>query len=82
MIDLVAESLLWSIFLAGGALIASFIIGTVMGVYSAWRRGSVFDSVMPPFLAFVGAFPYFFFGDGRALSFGFRVELVSHPSCL
>ncbi len=53
------QALPWTLFLLGFATIISFIIGTVLGVVSAWRRGSWFDSIVPPFFTLVGAFPYF-----------------------
>ena len=73
VIDLVAESLLWSIFLAGGALIISFVLGTLLGIYSAWRRGSAFDSIAPPLFAFIGAFPYFFLAMVALYLLGFQL---------
>ncbi len=40
---------IWTIYLAGLALLISFAIGVSMGMYSAWRRGSFFDSFFTPF---------------------------------
>jgi peptide/nickel transport system permease protein len=55
----IATGLIWTVLLGGVALILSFCIGNVLGVVSAWRRGSIMDSVLPPLLLFVGSFPYF-----------------------
>jgi len=55
----IATGLIWTVLLGGVALVLSFCLGNVLGVISAWRRGGVMDSVLPPLLLFVGSFPYF-----------------------
>jgi peptide/nickel transport system permease protein len=56
----IATGLVWTLLLGGAATILSFLIGNVLGMFGAWRRGGMVDSVMPPLLIFIGAFPYFF----------------------
>lgn len=56
---ILARGLLWTLFLAGSALIISFSLGTMLGVMAAWRRGGFVDRWLTPILAFIGAFPYF-----------------------
>lgn len=36
----------WTIFLMSSALIVSFIINTLLGIFVAWRRGSKFDTAV------------------------------------
>jgi len=55
----IATGLLWTLLLTGVAVILSFGAGTLLGVIAAWRRGGWLDSVLPPALTFLGAFPYF-----------------------
>ncbi|MEP7290663.1 MAG: ABC transporter permease [Chloroflexota bacterium] len=50
----------WTLRLAGTATIISFIIGTLLGIVAAWRRGKFADSYILPTLSLLGAFPYFF----------------------
>lgn len=50
----------WTLRLAGIATIISFLAGTVLGIYAAWRRGRFADNVILPALSLFGAFPYFF----------------------
>lgn len=57
--EVIAAGLVWTIFLAGSAVLLSFAIGTLLGVVSAWWRRSWLDSWLPPVLVFLGAFPYF-----------------------
>ncbi|MEJ2472096.1 MAG: ABC transporter permease [Desulfuromonadales bacterium] len=71
VIDVIATALSWSVFLAGSALIISFLLGTGLGALAAWRRGGWLDSVMPPLLALLGAFPYFWMAMLALFVFGF-----------
>ena len=52
----------WTLLLGGTSVIISFIIGNLVGMYGAWRRGGVVDTFVPPFLVLIGAFPAFFLG--------------------
>jgi peptide/nickel transport system permease protein len=56
------QDLPWTLLLVGLAVSISFLIGTLSGIYAAWRRGSRFDNSMPPFLLFFQAFPPFYIG--------------------
>jgi peptide/nickel transport system permease protein len=50
----------WTIVLVGVSTIISFIVGTLVGIVVAWRRGSWMDGVLPV-ATFFQAVPYFFF---------------------
>jgi peptide/nickel transport system permease protein len=58
----ILQDLPWTLLLVGIAIFISFIIGTLSGIFAAWRRGSHFDSTMPPVLLFWQAFPPFYIG--------------------
>ena len=58
--DVVARTLPYSIFLVGVAFLLSFVIGTVIGMVAAWRRGGIVDSVLVPTFMALSAFPAFF----------------------
>ncbi|MFT4978754.1 MAG: peptide/nickel transport system permease protein [Myxococcota bacterium] len=73
VIEVIWTGLLWTLFLAGGALIISFTLGTALGAVAAWRRGGWLDSIMPPLLAFLGAFPYFWMAMAALFVFGFSL---------
>jgi peptide/nickel transport system permease protein len=49
----------WTLGLVGTATVLSFILGTLLGVLVAWRRGSWLDSLLPA-TTFFQAAPYFF----------------------
>ena len=57
--DVIGDGLLWTVLIAGTAVLISFVIGTLLGILIAWRRDGVLDSTLPPLFAFLGAFPYF-----------------------
>ncbi|HCI81815.1 MAG TPA: peptide ABC transporter permease [Ktedonobacter sp.] len=57
----IAEDLPWTLGLVGISAIISFIIGTLLGVIVAWKRGSTLDSILPPIMTFIAAIPYFWF---------------------
>ncbi|XXT14223.1 ABC transporter permease [Sorangium sp. So ce429] len=57
--DVIATGLGWTLLLSGAAVILSFGLGTLLGIVATWKRGGWLDSVMPPVLMFMGAFPYF-----------------------
>ncbi len=60
----ISNGLMWTLLLGITALLLSFVLGNLLGVVGAWRRGGMVDTVMPPLLIFVGAFPPFFLGLG------------------
>lgn len=57
--EVIATGLGWTLLLSGAAVIVSFGLGTLLGIIATWKRGGWLDSVMPPVLMFLGAFPYF-----------------------
>lgn len=58
--EIIRASLGWTLLLGTTALLISFGIGTLLGIFGAWKRGGFLDSLMPPVFTFIGAFPYFF----------------------
>lgn len=63
----------WTVFLAGGALVVAFTLGSAIGAVAAWRRGGWLDTVAPPLLSFLGAFPYFWMAMAGAWGLGFEL---------
>ena len=69
--DVIATGLLWTIFLAGTAVIVSFVVGTLLGVASAWWRRGWIDTWLPSIFVFLGAFPYFWLAMVALFVLGF-----------
>lgn len=70
--QVIAAGLPWTVFLAGGALIASFALGTLLGAAAAWWRRGWLDAVLPPLFALLGAFPYFWLAMVALYVLGFE----------
>jgi len=78
VIEILRQSLPWTIGLVGVSVILSFLIGTLIGMLIAWRRGSWYDTVMLPLLTFLSAVPYFWMALG--LIYVFAVGLNWFPT--
>jgi peptide/nickel transport system permease protein len=57
--SLIRAALPWTIGLVGMATVISFVLGTLLGVAAAWRRGTWLDGLLPA-MTFFQAAPYFF----------------------
>ena len=63
----------WTLGLVGVATVIAFVIGTVVGIVSAWGRGGKLDGLLPPLLFIVSTVPVFFVG--LLLIYVFAVKL-------
>ena len=57
--SVIRGALPWTLGLVGVATVISFVLGTLLGVVVAWRRGSWLDNALPA-MTFFQAAPYFF----------------------
>ena len=55
----VLQALPWTLALVGITTILGFVVGTLIGLVAAWRRGGVLDGLLPPIFVITSAFPYF-----------------------
>ena len=60
--DVVKQALPWTLGLVGMSTVIAFVLGTLIGMLSAWRRGGFFDAILPPVFIVISAFPYFWLG--------------------
>ena len=56
---IVFQALPWTLALVGVTTILAFVLGTLIGLAGAWRRGGFLDSMLPPIFVITSAFPYF-----------------------
>lgn len=56
----ILQKLPWTLGLVGVTTVLAFAIGTLVGVLSAWFRGSRLDGVLPPILFVASSVPVFF----------------------
>lgn len=68
--EVIQTQLPWTVLLGLTSLVFAVIIGNLLGILAAWRRGSFLDSFVPPFLIFLGSFPYFWLAMGLLYVFG------------
>jgi peptide/nickel transport system permease protein len=59
---IVLDAVPWTLGLVGITTILAFVLGTLIGIVSAWRRGGVLDSIMPPIFVIMTVVPYFWLG--------------------
>ncbi|GLS89371.1 peptide ABC transporter permease [Psychromonas marina] len=68
----------WSLFLAGSAVLLSFTLGSVLGIFAAWTRGSKFDAIISPGMLVFQAVPQVV--TAMLLMFVFAVGLQWFPT--
>lgn len=74
--DVIATGLVWTLVLAGTAVVVSFVLGTLLGMLAAWRRDGWLGTFVPPALSFLGAFPYFWLAMLALWTFGVQLGWV------
>jgi len=57
--SVISSGLWWTLGLVGLATVISFVLGTLLGILAAWRRGTALDHLLPA-MTFFQAAPYFF----------------------
>lgn len=73
VMDVIGTGLVWTLFLAGTAVVVSFTIGTLLGIGAAWWRHGVIDTWLTPVFALLGAFPYFWLAMVALYILGFTL---------
>jgi peptide/nickel transport system permease protein len=68
--EVIAAQIGWTLLLGGTALVIAAVVGNLLGILAAWRRGGAIDSALPPVLIFIGSFPYFWLAMGALYLFG------------
>jgi peptide/nickel transport system permease protein len=60
VIQVIRQSIFWTLVLIGLCTIIGFVAGTLLGMYVGWRRGSWRDALVP-ITTFLSSLPYFWF---------------------
>ncbi len=58
----IGKALPWTLVLVGVTTVCAFIIGTLLGVFAGWRRGTAVDTSVTLGATFFAAFPPFWLG--------------------
>ena len=72
--SVVGSAIWWTLGLVGIATILAFLLGTGLGILSAWHRGSKLDSIVPPVFVITSAIPYFWVAMVLVLIFGITLH--------
>lgn len=72
---IISQEIPWTLTLVGLSLVISFTVGTLLGMFVAWRRGSFADSFFLPVLTFIAAIPYFWLALILLYILGFSLNL-------
>ncbi len=74
----VLDAIPWTLGLVGVTTILAFVLGTGVGIVSAWRRGTWLDGIVPPVFVITSAIPYFWVGMMFILIFGIRLQWLPY----
>jgi peptide/nickel transport system permease protein len=72
--SVIGSAVWWTFGLVGVTTILAFLLGTGLGIVSAWHRGSKLDSIVPPTFVITSAIPYFWVGMVLALTFALTLH--------
>jgi peptide/nickel transport system permease protein len=70
----ILDAIPWTLGLVGITTILAFVLGTGIGIVSAWRHGTRLDSIMPPVFVITSAIPYFWVGLMLILVFAVKLN--------
>jgi peptide/nickel transport system permease protein len=70
----IVQALPWTLGLVGMTTVIAFVLGTFIGLISAWFRGGRLDSALPPLFVILSGFPYFWFALLCILLFGLTLN--------
>jgi peptide/nickel transport system permease protein len=74
--SIVFHALPWTLGLVGVTTVIAFLLGTFIGLVSAWRRGTWLDSALPPIFVITSAFPYFWIALLAVYIFSIRLGVL------
>ncbi len=72
VLTVIEHSLPWTLGLVGITTLIAVVLGTVLGIYIAWRRNGILDTTLPVSTMFLQAMPYFWTGTILLFLFAFR----------
>lgn len=74
VISIIGRGFGWTLLLTLTSLLISFTLGHLLGIVSAWRRGSALSKSLPPAMIFIGAFPAFFLAISAVYYLGYQFK--------
>ncbi len=74
VISVIGSGFFWTLLLSLTSLVISFVLGQLLGIVSAWRRGTVLSKSLPPAMILIGAFPAFFLAISGVYYLGYQLK--------
>src|SRR5947209_17875974 len=74
VMHMIGQAMWWTIILVLTTQVIGFIAGNILGAFAAWRRNSLFDSVVSLGLSFVGTLPFFWIAMMLLFIFAFKLQ--------
>jgi len=74
VISVIGTGFIWTLLLSMTSLIISFVLGHLLGIISAWRRGTFMSRSLPPLMILIGAFPAFFIAISAVYYLGYQLD--------
>ena len=74
VVSVIGTGFIWTLLLSVTSLIISFTLGHLLGIFSAWRRGTFLSNALPPAMILIGAFPAFFLAILAVYYLGYQLE--------
>jgi peptide/nickel transport system permease protein len=74
----VFDAIPWTLGLVGITTIMAFVLGTGIGILSAWYRGGRLDGLLPPIFVIMTVIPYFWIGLVLILVFGVKLKVLPY----
>jgi peptide/nickel transport system permease protein len=65
----------WTLGLVGITTVLAFVLGTLIGIVGAWRRGGWLDSILPPVFVITSSIPFFWIAMMLILLFANQLHL-------
>jgi len=74
VVSVIRTGFVWTLLLSVTSLLISFTLGQLLGIFSAWRRGTFLSNALPPAMILIGAFPAFFLAILAVYYLGYQLE--------
>ena len=71
---MIGEALPWTLVLVGITQILSFVVGTLLGTWAAWKRNGAFDSILTTGASFFGTLPFYWIALMIVYIFAFELK--------
>jgi peptide/nickel transport system permease protein len=69
----ISQGIVWTLILGAVSVVISFVLGCLIGIVMAWKRGSLLDTILSPAMTFLSAIPYFWLALIIVYIFGFSL---------